>query len=125
MYPVTSILTVKRNLVQIKQMLNFKYMLPCGLISFYPPSDFVRLINPIVVSSTIVAVGLSFFSYGFTQVGACLEIGILQLLLVFIFSLVSVVLMLQTSDLLIYLLISSLYDFIQLCITYCCSIFGR
>ncbi|KAF3332086.1 nucleobase-ascorbate transporter 12-like protein [Carex littledalei] len=48
---------------------------------------FLKLINPIVVSSTIAAVGLSFFSYGFTQVGACLEIGILQILLVFIFSL--------------------------------------
>ncbi|KAJ4811000.1 Nucleobase-ascorbate transporter 12 [Rhynchospora pubera] len=47
----------------------------------------LRLISPIVVSSTIAALGLSFFSYGFTQVGACLEIGILQILLVFIFSL--------------------------------------
>ncbi|XP_072998982.1 nucleobase-ascorbate transporter 12 [Typha latifolia] len=47
----------------------------------------LRLINPVVVSPTVAAIGLSFFSYGFTQVGACLEIGILQILLVIIFSL--------------------------------------
>ncbi|CAA6663713.1 unnamed protein product [Spirodela intermedia] len=50
-------------------------------------SIFLRLINPVVVSPTIAAVGLSFFSYGFTRVGVCLEIGILQLLLVIVFSL--------------------------------------
>lgn len=47
----------------------------------------LRLINPVVVSPTIAAVGLSFFSYGFTQVGTCLEIGVVQILLVVIFSL--------------------------------------
>ncbi|PKA67164.1 Nucleobase-ascorbate transporter 12 [Apostasia shenzhenica] len=47
----------------------------------------LRLINPVVVSPTIAAVGLSFFSYGFTQVGTCLEIGIIQILLVIIFAL--------------------------------------
>ncbi|ONK57171.1 uncharacterized protein A4U43_C10F17330 [Asparagus officinalis] len=47
----------------------------------------LRLINPVVVSPTIAAIGLSFFSYGFTQVGNCLEIGVLQILLVIIFSL--------------------------------------
>ncbi|KAJ6816455.1 uncharacterized protein M6B38_416845 [Iris pallida] len=47
----------------------------------------LRLINPVVVSPTIAAIGLSFFSYGFTQVGNCLEIGILQILLVIVFSL--------------------------------------
>ena len=57
---------------------------PDSLVSFS-----VRLINPVVVSPTIAAIGLSFFSYGFTQVGSCLEIGILQILLVIIFSLVS------------------------------------
>jgi len=57
---------------------------PDFLVSFS-----VRLINPVVVSPTIAAIGLSFFSYGFTQVGSCLEIGILQILLVIIFSLVS------------------------------------
>ncbi|XP_078441290.1 nucleobase-ascorbate transporter 12 isoform X2 [Wolffia australiana] len=50
-------------------------------------SVFLRLINPVVVSPTIAAVGLSFFSYGFTRVGMCLEIGLLQLLLVIVFSL--------------------------------------
>lgn len=48
-----------------------------------------RLINPVVVSPTIAAVGLSFYSYGFPQVGKCLEIGVVQILLVIIFSLVS------------------------------------
>ncbi|KAG0489669.1 hypothetical protein HPP92_006532, partial [Vanilla planifolia] len=47
----------------------------------------LRLINPVVVSPTVAAVGLSFFNYGFTQVGSCLEIGILQILLVIIFAL--------------------------------------
>ncbi|XP_020585817.1 nucleobase-ascorbate transporter 12 [Phalaenopsis equestris] len=50
-------------------------------------SLFLRLINPVVVSPTVAAVGLSFFSYGFTQVGNCLEIGIMQILLVIIFAL--------------------------------------
>lgn len=48
-----------------------------------------RVINPVVVAPTIAAVGLSFYSYGFPQVGTCLEIGAVQILLVIIFSLVS------------------------------------
>ncbi|XP_058087151.1 nucleobase-ascorbate transporter 12-like isoform X2 [Magnolia sinica] len=48
----------------------------------------LRLINPVVVAPTIAAIGLSFFSYGFPQVGTCLEIGVVQILLVIIFSLV-------------------------------------
>ncbi|XP_076887149.1 nucleobase-ascorbate transporter 12-like [Bidens hawaiensis] len=47
----------------------------------------LRLINPVVVSLTIAAVGLSFYSYGFPQMGACLEIGMVQILIVIIFSL--------------------------------------
>ncbi|KAK6936166.1 Nucleobase cation symporter 2 family [Dillenia turbinata] len=47
----------------------------------------VRFINPVVVAPTIAAVGLSFYSYGFTQVSSCLEIGVLQILLVIVFSL--------------------------------------
>ncbi|CAB4313358.1 unnamed protein product [Prunus armeniaca] len=50
-------------------------------------SIFLRLINPVVVSPTIAAVGLSFYSYGFPLVGTCLEIGAVQILLVIIFSL--------------------------------------
>ncbi|KAK8697749.1 hypothetical protein V6N13_113887 [Hibiscus sabdariffa] len=50
-------------------------------------SLFLRLINPVVVAPTIAAVGLSFFSYGFPLVGNCLEIGVVQILLVIIFSL--------------------------------------
>ena len=48
-----------------------------------------RLINPVVVTPTIAAVGLSFYSYGFPLVGKCLEIGVVQILLVVIFALVS------------------------------------
>lgn len=48
-----------------------------------------RVINPVVVSPTIAAVGLSFFSYGFPLVGTCLEIGAVQILVVIVFSLVS------------------------------------
>ncbi|XP_038992807.1 nucleobase-ascorbate transporter 12-like isoform X2 [Hibiscus syriacus] len=51
-------------------------------------SLFLRLINPVVVAPTIAAVGLSFYSYGFPLVGNCLEIGVMQILLVIIFSLV-------------------------------------
>lgn len=47
----------------------------------------VRIINPVVVAPTIAAVGLAFYSYGFPQVGACLEIGAVQILLVILFSL--------------------------------------
>ncbi|XP_028788624.1 nucleobase-ascorbate transporter 12 [Neltuma alba] len=46
-----------------------------------------RLINPVVVCSTIAAVGLSFFSYGFPVLGKCLEIGVVQILVVIVFSL--------------------------------------
>lgn len=47
-----------------------------------------------VVAPTIAAVGLSFYSYGFPQVGKCLEIGLVQILVVIIFSLVSVIFLL-------------------------------
>ncbi|XP_076887225.1 nucleobase-ascorbate transporter 12-like [Bidens hawaiensis] len=47
----------------------------------------LRLINPVVVSPTVAAVGLSFYSYGFPQMGACLEIGVVQIMLVITFSL--------------------------------------
>lgn len=47
----------------------------------------LRLINPVVVAPTIAAVGLSFYSYGFPLVGTCLEIGVVQILLVILFSL--------------------------------------
>ncbi|PIN10887.1 Xanthine/uracil transporter [Handroanthus impetiginosus] len=47
----------------------------------------LRLINPVVVSPTIAAVGLSFYSYGFPRVGTCIEIGVVQILLVVMFSL--------------------------------------
>ncbi|KAK7272205.1 hypothetical protein RJT34_28670 [Clitoria ternatea] len=47
----------------------------------------VRLINPVVVSPTIAAVGLSFYGYGFPIVGTCLEIGAVQILVVIVFSL--------------------------------------
>lgn len=52
-------------------------------------STLFRLINPVVVSPTIAAVGLSFYTYGFPHLGECLEIGILQILIVIIFFLVS------------------------------------
>ena len=42
-----------------------------------------------VVAPTIAAVGLSFYSYGFPIVGTCIEIGAVQILVVIIFSLVS------------------------------------
>ncbi|CAL5212238.1 unnamed protein product [Lathyrus oleraceus] len=47
----------------------------------------IGVINPVVVSPTIAAVGLSFFSYGFPLVGTCLEIGAVQILVVIVFSL--------------------------------------
>ncbi|XP_073221712.1 nucleobase-ascorbate transporter 12-like isoform X2 [Cicer arietinum] len=47
----------------------------------------VRFINPVVVSPTIAAVGLSFYGYGFPLVGTCLEIGAIQILVVIVFSL--------------------------------------
>ncbi|CAN7051200.1 hypothetical protein BRARA_G01332 [Brassica rapa] len=47
----------------------------------------LRLINPVVVAPTMAAVGLSFYSYGFPLVGKCLEIGVVQILLMVIFAL--------------------------------------
>ncbi|GAU35026.1 hypothetical protein TSUD_103490 [Trifolium subterraneum] len=44
-------------------------------------------INPVVVSPTIAAVGLSFYGYGFPIVGSCIEIGAVQILVVIVFSL--------------------------------------
>ncbi|KAH1240846.1 Nucleobase-ascorbate transporter 12 [Glycine max] len=46
-----------------------------------------RLINPVVISPTIAAVGLSFYSYGFPLVGTCIEIGAVKILVVIVFSL--------------------------------------
>ncbi|VFQ71563.1 unnamed protein product [Cuscuta campestris] len=48
---------------------------------------FLKWINPVVVAPTIASIGLSFYSYGVPRVGACLEIGAVQILLVIIFSL--------------------------------------
>ncbi|GMH12164.1 hypothetical protein Nepgr_014005 [Nepenthes gracilis] len=45
-------------------------------------------INPVVVAHTIAAVGLCFCSYGFPLVGTCIEIGVVQIVLVIIFCLV-------------------------------------
>ena len=59
------------------------------LLFYNSISVYFRLINPIVVSPTVAAVGLSFFSYGFTKVGSCIEMGLLQLMMVIIFALVS------------------------------------
>ncbi|KAH7442494.1 hypothetical protein KP509_03G091600 [Ceratopteris richardii] len=42
----------------------------------------LRFINPVVVTPTVAAVGLAFFTYGFPVVGACVEIGIPQILVV-------------------------------------------
>ncbi|KAF3782067.1 Nucleobase-ascorbate transporter 12 [Nymphaea thermarum] len=50
-------------------------------------SILLRLVSPVVVTATVTAVGLSFYSYGFTEVGSCLEIGLPQILLVIIFAL--------------------------------------
>lgn len=50
-------------------------------------SLFLRLINPIVIAPTVAAVGLAFFSYGFPQAGACIEISIPLIVLVIIFTL--------------------------------------
>ncbi|OVA01851.1 Xanthine/uracil/vitamin C permease [Macleaya cordata] len=47
----------------------------------------LRFINPVVVGPTVAAVGLAFFSYGFSQAGNCVEIGIPQIFLVLLFSL--------------------------------------
>lgn len=79
-----------------------------------------RLINPVVVAPTIAAVGLSFYSYGFPLVGKCLEIGVVQILLVIIFALVSVVNFLLTALFswqikLVWMLVSILLFFLKLC----------
>ncbi|KAH7277224.1 hypothetical protein KP509_39G040900 [Ceratopteris richardii] len=50
-------------------------------------SILLRLINPVVVTPTVAAVGLAFFTYGFPVVGACVEIGIPQILVVVFFAL--------------------------------------
>ncbi|MCO5611147.1 hypothetical protein L7F22_065397 [Adiantum nelumboides] len=50
-------------------------------------SILLRFINPVVVTPTIAAVGLAFFTYGFPVVGACVEIGIPQILIVVFFAL--------------------------------------
>ncbi|PIN05868.1 Xanthine/uracil transporter [Handroanthus impetiginosus] len=50
-------------------------------------SLFLRFINPVVVAPTVAAVGLAFFSYGFPQAGACVEISLPEILLVLIFTL--------------------------------------
>ena len=42
-----------------------------------------------VVTATVAAVGLAFFTYGFPVIGSCLEIGLPQILVVLIFSLVN------------------------------------
>ncbi|PNX85408.1 nucleobase-ascorbate transporter 11-like protein, partial [Trifolium pratense] len=52
-------------------------------------SILLRLINPVVVAPTVAAVGLAFFSYGFSQAGICLEITVPQIALVLLFTLVS------------------------------------
>lgn len=53
-----------------------------GLVSLL-----LRYINPIVVAPTIASVGLAFFSYGFPQAAACVEISLPEILLVLIFTL--------------------------------------
>ncbi|CAN6438684.1 unnamed protein product [Victoria cruziana] len=50
-------------------------------------SILLRLISPVVVTATVTAIGLSFYSYGFTEVGSCLEVGLPQIFLVIIFAL--------------------------------------
>ncbi|KAL8038339.1 hypothetical protein ABFX02_11G100800 [Erythranthe guttata] len=50
-------------------------------------SLFLRFINPVVVAPTVAAVGLAFFSYGFPQAGACVEISLPEILLVLVFTL--------------------------------------
>ncbi|KAH6823444.1 Xanthine/uracil permease family protein [Perilla frutescens var. hirtella] len=50
-------------------------------------SLFLRFINPVVVAPTVTALGLAFFSFGFPQAGACVEISIPEILLVLVFTL--------------------------------------
>ncbi|CAI7779186.1 unnamed protein product [Closterium sp. NIES-53] len=47
----------------------------------------IELINPVVVAPTIMAVGLSFLSYGFPVIGRCVAIGLPELILIVIFAL--------------------------------------
>ncbi|KAH7424291.1 hypothetical protein KP509_11G001400 [Ceratopteris richardii] len=47
----------------------------------------LRFINPVVVTPTIAAVGLAFYTYGFPVIGSCVEIGIPQMLVVLAFAL--------------------------------------
>eukprot|EP00250_Pteridium_aquilinum_P006096 c16078_g2_i1 orf=603-2153(+) len=47
----------------------------------------LRFINPVVVTPTVAAVGLAFFTYGFPVIGSCVEIGIPQMLVVLTFAL--------------------------------------
>ncbi|KAK6154152.1 hypothetical protein DH2020_013791 [Rehmannia glutinosa] len=51
-------------------------------------SLFLRFINPVVVAPTVAAMGFAFFSYGFPQAGACVEISLPEILLVLVFTLV-------------------------------------
>lgn len=43
-----------------------------------------------MVAPTVTALGLAFFSFGFPQAGACVEISIPEILLVLLFTLVSI-----------------------------------
>ncbi|KAL3845123.1 hypothetical protein ACJIZ3_002526 [Penstemon smallii] len=47
----------------------------------------LRFINPVVVAPTVASVGLAFFSYGFPQAGACVEISLPEIFLVLVFTL--------------------------------------
>ncbi|GER47127.1 xanthine/uracil permease family protein [Striga asiatica] len=47
----------------------------------------LRFINPVVVAPTVAAMGLAFFSYGFPQAGACVEISLPEIFLVLVFTL--------------------------------------
>ncbi|GLJ21639.1 hypothetical protein SUGI_0402940 [Cryptomeria japonica] len=59
---------------------------PVGSSSFH--KAFWRVINLVTVASTMAVVGLTFFTYGFTVVGTCVEIDMPQILIiVFFFSL--------------------------------------
>ena len=75
--------------IYINQALDIVFIMLLTLVN--------RLINPVVVAPTIAAVGLSFYSYGFPLVGKCIEIGVVQILLVVIFALVSLFKLLLTA----------------------------
>jgi len=51
-----------------------------------------------VVAPTVAAVGLAFFSYGFPQAGTCPEITIPQIALILIFTLVSRMCILSSTN---------------------------